>query len=91
VHQELNSSRFGVPARAAVRDIVTRPVVVAAVTAPETAAGAAVVWPDRYSAATPATCGVAIDVPLIVLVAVGPVCQALVIATPGANRSTQEP
>jgi hypothetical protein len=34
---------------------------------------------------------VAIDVPLIVFVAVVPVCQALVIATPGASRSTQEP
>ncbi len=45
----------------------------------------------RTSAATPATCGVAIDVPLIVLVAVVPVCQALVIPTPGAKRSTQEP
>ena len=47
--------------------------------------------PCRYSAATPVTCGVAIDVPLIVLVAVLLVYQAQVMPTPGANRSTQVP
>jgi hypothetical protein len=36
-------------------------------------------------------CGVAIEVPLIVLVAVLLVCQADVIETPGANQSTQLP
>jgi hypothetical protein len=34
---------------------------------------------------------VAIDVPLMVFVAVLPETQELVIPTPGANRSTQEP
>jgi hypothetical protein len=36
-------------------------------------------------------CGVAIDVPLIVFVAVSLVYQADVIDTPGANQSTQLP
>jgi hypothetical protein len=36
-------------------------------------------------------CGVAIDVPLIVRVAVMLLCQAEVIETPGANQSTQLP
>ena len=46
--------------------------------------------PCRTRAATPATCGVAIDVPLIVLVA-GRVVHAEVMLEPGANRSTQVP
>ena len=46
---------------------------------------------DKYSAAAPATCGVAIDVPLIVFVADGLVYQSLVMPTPGANRSTHVP
>jgi hypothetical protein len=36
-------------------------------------------------------CGVAIDVPLIVFVAVALVYQAEVIESPGANQSTQLP
>jgi hypothetical protein len=42
-------------------------------------------------ATTPATCGVAIDVPLIVFVPVSPNPHAEVIETPGANTSTQLP
>src|SRR5688572_9647821 len=45
----------------------------------------------RYSAATPATCGDAIDVPLMVLVAVSFVYQAEVMLEPGANKPTQVP
>ncbi len=41
--------------------------------------------------AAPAACGEAIDVPLIVLVAVVPVCQAPVMPCPGAITSTQLP
>src|ERR671918_49910 len=61
------------------------------VTAPFTCAGEAPGFPSRYSAATPATCGDAIDVPLMVLVAVLPVDQADVTLAPGANTSRQVP
>jgi len=47
------------------------------------------VW--RYSASAPATCGDAIDVPLIVFVAVVDVYQADVMLEPGAKTSRQEP
>ena len=47
--------------------------------------------PCRYCAATPATCGDAIEVPLIVAVLVALVYHAEVIADPGANRSRQLP
>ncbi len=43
------------------------------------------------SAAMPATCGAAIDVPEIVFVAVFDVYHAEVILEPGANTSTHEP
>jgi hypothetical protein len=43
------------------------------------------------SAAAPATCGVAIEVPLIVFVAVLLLYQADVMLTPGAMMSTQVP
>ena len=46
---------------------------------------------DRYRAATPATCGDAMDVPLIVFVAVLLVLHAEVMPLPGANTSTQLP
>jgi hypothetical protein len=42
-------------------------------------------------ATTPVTCGVAIEVPLIVFVAVSPEPHAEVMFTPGANTSTQVP
>jgi hypothetical protein len=45
----------------------------------------------RWRAAAPATCGVAIDVPLIVLVAESPVCHAEAMLEPGAKMSRQEP
>ena len=43
------------------------------------------------SAATPATCGDAIEVPEIVFDAVVDVCHAEVMPDPGANTSTQDP
>jgi hypothetical protein len=46
---------------------------------------------ERSSATAPATCGVAIDVPDHVAVAVSPVEMELVIAEPGACISTQLP
>ena len=55
-----------------------------------TAAADAVGFCCRYNAATPAACGDAIDVPLIVLVEL-PGIHADVMLTPGANRSTQVP
>src|SRR3989441_11045162 len=46
---------------------------------------------SRYRAAAPATCGVAMDVPLMVLVARSPVSQSDVVFTPGAKISTHGP
>src|SRR5690606_4881493 len=62
-----------------------------AVSASATSAGAASGFASRYSAATPATCGVAMDVPEIVLAASSPSIQAEVISWPGARMSTQSP
>ena len=45
----------------------------------------------KANAATPATCGLAVDVPLMVLVAVLPVYQAEVMLEPGAKTSRQVP
>ena len=56
-----------------------------------TAAGVAKGSPARYSAAAPATCGAAIEVPLIVFVAVVDENQDDVMLTPGAKRSTHDP
>lgn len=56
-----------------------------------TAAGVAVGCCCNTWAATPATCGLAIDVPLMVLTAVSPVYQAELMELPGANTSRQEP
>ena len=56
-----------------------------------TAAGVAVGLAPRVSAATPVTCGEAMEVPLMVLLAVMLVYQAEVMLLPGANRSTHLP
>ena len=56
-----------------------------------TAAGEAVGWDWRYKAATPAVCGDAMLVPLIVLVAESLEAQADVMDCPGANQSMHEP
>ena len=49
------------------------------------------VLPARIRAAAPATCGDAMLVPLMVLVAVVLPIQVLVMLLPGANRSRHEP
>ena len=56
-----------------------------------TVAGDALGFVSRNNAATPATCGVAIDVPEIVLVAVSLVLHEDVILLPGAKMSRQVP
>ncbi len=79
--------RFGDP----VPGLVTLPVVALPSSAVSTCAGVADVFVCKYSAAAPTTCGVAIDVPLIVLVAVALVDHAEVMLEPGAKMSTQVP
>ena len=74
-----------------VLDDVTMLFVVRPNSVERTVAGDAPGFDWRYCAATPAVCGVAIDVPLIVLVAVLLVYHAEVMLTPGANQSTQLP
>lgn len=46
---------------------------------------------ESSCAAAPATCGAAIEVPLIVLVAVSEVAHAALMPEPGARMSTQRP
>src|SRR4051812_33322766 len=62
----VDSSRFGEP----VPGLPTTFGVALATSASRTCCAVAPVWSARYSAAAPATCGVAIEVPLIVFVAV---------------------
>src|SRR4051794_25914034 len=56
-----------------------------------TVAGEAVGLFCKYNAATPATCGVALEVPLMVFVAVSGVDQEESIEEPGAKMSTHAP
>ena len=65
--------------------------VAAPVSASRTCCGVASGFVPSTSAAAPATCGAAIEVPLIVAVAVSPVRAADRIRAPGANRSRQLP
>ena len=81
------SSRLGEPVPAFVTLFGVELLMIAAVTV----AGEALGFVSRNNAATPATCGVAIDVPEIVLVAVSLVLHADVILLPGAKMSTQVP
>lgn len=69
----------------------TRPCAAAATRARPTSAGDACGWAPRYSAAAPAACGAAIDVPEYTAQPVSVRWDADVIDTPGANRSTAEP
>lgn len=65
---------------------------VAALTRPSrTWAGVLAGFCARYSAAAPTTCGVAIEVPEMVLVAVSPVPHEEVIEEPGAKMSRTVP
>lgn len=61
------------------------------VIAAATSAGDAAEFVSRKSAATPATCGDAIEVPEMVFVAASPVAHADVILEPGAKMSTHVP
>lgn len=81
------SKRLGEPVPALVTLLSEEPLIIAA----PTVAGEAVGFVSRKSAATPATCGEAIDVPEIVLVAVSLVLQEDVMLEPGAKMSTQVP
>ena len=81
----LSRRRFGEPEPAFVTWLVVVFPRIAAATSADDAHGLAA----RNAAATPATCGEAIDVPLMVVVP--PVSQSDVMLAPGANRSTQEP
>src|SRR5690348_2694434 len=82
-----NTSRFGEPGP----KLPTLFLLAICEIAEATRAGVLNGEPVRYSAATPATCGAAIEVPLIVLVAVLLPIQSEIMSTPGANRSTQAP
>src|SRR5688500_7331956 len=85
--EPVNSSAFGEP----VPGLPTLFGVAADTKASRTCCGDAPGLPARTSAAAPATCGDAIDVPLIVFVAVSPVLHADVMPTPGANTSVHVP
>src|SRR5699024_6881711 len=82
-----NSSRFGEP----VPGLVILPVVALPIIVEATCAGVAQGVSPRISAAPPTTCGVAIDVPLMVFVAVSLVFQDEVMFWPGAKMSVQVP
>ena len=82
-----NSKRLGEPVPAPVTLFGVELLMIAAVTV----AGEAVGFVSRNNAATPATCGVAIDVPEIVLVAVSLVFHDDVMLLPGAKMSTHVP
>ena len=72
-------------------ELPTTPEVALPVSVAATVAGAAPGVPCSTSAAAPVTCGVAIEVPLIVLVAVSDVSHEDVMFWPGAKMSTQVP
>ena len=81
------SSRFGEPVPALVTLFGVELLMIAAATV----AGDAPGFASRNKAATPATCGDAIDVPEIVLVAVSLVLHVEVMLLPGAKMSTHVP
>ena len=81
------SRRFGDPVPGLVTWLSVELLMMAAVTV----AGDAVGFVSRNKAATPVTCGVAIEVPEIVLVAVSLVFHDDVMLLPGAKMSTQVP
>src|SRR5215218_171082 len=81
------SSRLGDPAPALVTLFSVELLMMVAVTV----AGEAVGFVSRNKAATPTRCGVAIDVPEIVFVAVSLVLHDEVMLLPGAKMSTHVP
>src|SRR5690606_5675097 len=82
-----NSRRFGEP----LPGLLITPVVALLIICDLTWAGVRLGFWARMSAAAPAACGDAIEVPLMVLVALLLVCHAEVIEVPGAKMSTQVP
>ena len=82
----LNSNLFGDPAASTITFAVA-----SANSWLATCAGVHVGRSDNKMAAAPVTCGVAIDVPLSVAVAVVDVNHVDVMSTPGAKRSTHDP
>ena len=70
---------------------VSAPFVVAASIAAQTCSGVACGFVWRRSAAAPATCGDAIDVPFFVADATSEVMPAETMPVPGANRSLHGP
>jgi hypothetical protein len=82
-----NNNRFGEPVPALVTLFGVELLMIAAATV----AGEALGFVSRNNAATPATCGDAIDVPEIVLVAVSLVRHAEVMLLPGAKMSRHVP
>src|SRR5215208_4492415 len=83
----VNSSTLGEP----VPGLVTLPGVPLSTRASRTCAGVNVGLAASTRAAAPATCGDAIDVPEIELVAVSLVFHSDLMLLPGAKRSTQVP
>src|SRR4051812_44438560 len=69
----------------------TTPLVMIAPRPSRTCCGDAAGLSPRNRAAAPVVWGVAIEVPLMMLVAVADVYQSLVMLSPGANQSTQLP
>src|SRR5690606_23954097 len=80
------SSRLGLPCGSATLPDPALPVIQSA-TASVEALGSS----ERWTAAAPATCGAAIEVPEMVWESESEPIQAEVMPTPGAKRSTQDP
>jgi hypothetical protein len=81
------AKRFGDPVPRLFTTFGVADPVIAACTCP----GVAFVWVLRYAAAMPATCGDAIDVPVMISLAVSLRCPAETTLVPGAKTSTHEP
>ena len=79
-------SLFGDPPASLTRSALAAPSSIEA-----TSEGLALGLPARISAAAPATCGAAIEVPLSVAEALSPLMPADWMPSPGANRSTHLP
>ena len=80
------SNRSGEPARSLTLEVRARDV-----NSATTCAGVQVGFAPSNNAATPATCGDAMDVPLMVLMDVEDLYQAEVMPLPGAKMSRQPP
>jgi hypothetical protein len=83
----MNSNRLGEPLPIPVRTLTVARLVSVAATSPGDSQG----FSCSTRAAAPATCGAAMEVPLNMAVSVSLVCEAEVIASPGAKISRQLP